>query len=806
MLRAIERGMIGTGSIGPLKAGGCIAWELFRVLVIFGIGYSTSLFAQPSITVGPTVFGNSPNSIATYWTTSTTSDSKVTATCAGGKVSSTVVAVHPFNFGTGWGVTQHGTAAVPIAVGVANNTSPTACSIVVTSCNAGGCATSSPVTSGTLAAIASQPIWFRQAGGVTKPNDQFDGRNGTALNVNCSSEGDTQYSTCNANGCFGIGQNGWGWNFVYAAFIQFINWNSAHSCPTGGLASGQNGYVLGATNYQPSNLGPISIRGAIYEGSSSNVAHIAGTQLCCFNLLKWPNGKWDRSISPQHNTGPAAPSVAGVDLPTGTNGMMADNTAVLFFPIQPFALDYGGPNGEFPVSWQAGMDGWVYSYAYFANTATPNILMVRCRVEDWPIGGVAAGNQWQRCGVYTGAQAGDDGLYDAAWTTMAIYTSGTRLIGDGTGADPYASMTLSIGNKPGVGAFPDASRFIMAVPVTTSEPAANAGIALYDLGQWPWGKPSGPIGHVPRDLTRDPYYLPAFPQWSQIGYQVTKNAVPLQGMVVMSPSGQDIFKGTTSVGVKPNQSQDGSAAWNVPLQWVVGTQTFTLPDTTSPAPLVYYDFNCFSGSISIADRSGNGFTINNGFLNYCDNFGWYNSGFATTLPSIPVYAGQQNKSLGIPYHVAQTSFTLIDCFGHLPGPPVGPIVSGESALSDSGGNMSIARSGTTATWNVSFRGTTLGAVPIADGTVGCIMIDRDGSNAVRIYSDDGLRPVTPQVLFGPTTLTGSWTPNLTVGAGSASLHGVESTLAIWAHLTDAQKIAKMNDIRKDFQTRRIPIQ
>lgn len=772
------------------------------------------VWAQPSITAGPTAVGWSPNSIGVFWTTDVASDSKVVATCAG-KISSTgAQPVHPYNIGTGWGVTAHGTSDVPISVSVANNTSPAACSITVTSCNAGGCATSSPVTSGTLAAVATTPIWFRQVGGVIKPNDQIDGRNGTVLNANCNVDGDTQFGTWSSNGnWYGICEDCFGYQRQYQANLNFIVWNTKgnRTCPSAqGVASANNGYrnpPPGGTTWSPSLMPPMSIRGALYEGSYNNGAPAGGTSICCFNILKWPNGDWSRSINPSHNTGPGAASFVGVDLTTATSNMVSDGTAKLLFPINPLCQDYGGVNGQFTCpTWQAGMDGWITFLGYPGNASfTGNALSIlQCRVEDMPVNTT---DWWSRCRIYAGTQVGDDGLYDSAWIPANSYLLATKLVGDGTSSDPYGNGLTGHGGKYNITPFPDASRFILATPVVSPQAAASGGIAFYDLGQWPWGKPVGPIGDIQRDLQREPYYQPGFPQFAPNSYNLNTNGTPLSGYITLFMSGESIMQGATAI--------DSNTAWQVPLQWTVGTKPAeTLPDTSSPAPAVFYGFQGRSGSTSIADLSGNGFTMNyvqpSGFpqgYNAFDNYGWWNSGAPNTAPgSNPIYSGQDNRSLVIPFHTVQTSFTLINCFGHVPGPPVNAIKSGEIVLIDSANNLTIARHLTTATWDVTFRGTLLGAVPIANGQVGCIVLDRDGSNNVNVYSDQTVRPVAPVALFGPTSVTGSWTPQLTFGSNTNSLYGAFSTFAIYPHLTAAQLITKMDAIRANFQTRRIGMQ
>jgi hypothetical protein len=730
-------------------------------------------------------------------------DSKVVATCST-KVSSTGVnPIHPYNVGTpsppGWAVTQHGTANVPISVSVANNISPSACGLVVTSCNSGGCISSGSVNSGTLASVATTAIWFKRAGSVQKPNDVWDGRNGTFLNANCYSEGDTQYFTWASDGNhYGIGQNSWGWNNSFAAQIQFVNWNKDHSCATGGMSSGNNKYGIQATTYQPSMMPPLSIQNILYEGSYSNAS---GN--CCFNILKWPNDNWSTSINAQHNTGPGASAVSGVDLPVGVFGMNADNSPLLLFAVLPFCQSWGGNSGQFPCSWQAGMDGWVPFIILGGIVSNP--FLGECRVEDF-----ITGNFWTRsCRVYKGTQTGDDGLYDTAWDVMSNYAaSAIKLVGDATSSDPYNAAYQTAGVKYSIQAFPDASRFILSIPITLSNPASSSGIAMYDLGQWFWGKPSGPIGQISRDVAKDPFFQPGFPQWVQSSYRTITNAATLSGYATIATSGEDEFKGTTAVGVQPTQGNDGSASRNIPMQWTAGTQTFPQSDITSPAPLVNYDFQGFSGSTGIVDRSGNGFSSTCTLINSFDNFGWINGGFPTTLNNLanqPMqYLGRENKSCGLPFNTVQSSFTLFYCFGHVPGGPINPAASGEIALSDS--SINVSRSGSSQSWSVTFK-TLSGTVVITDGTVGCVVIDRDGSNVVNIYTDDQIRPVPPLTpTIGPSTIAATWTPGLFIGNGSNSLYGAHSKLIIYPHLTAEQMIQEMNAIRKDLQARRIPIQ
>jgi hypothetical protein len=355
--------------------------------------------------------------------------------------------------------------------------------------------------------------------------------------------------------------------------------------------------------------------------------------------------------------------------------------------------------------------------------------------------------------------------------------------------------------------FPDANRFILGSQMSYQ----GQGVLYYDMGQWPWEKPTTLVGSISRDLQRDPYMQNAFPGILPNSYRLVSTS-PLSGIFVAAVSGWDTFKGTTIGGQRPVASLDGSTARNVPMIWTAMQPQFTVTDIQYPAPLVNYDMQGYTGQATVTDRSGNGFNANTSNNNLFDNYGWYNSGIVTGIDSVtgntctgnPVYSTtcRRTQSLFLPFNTTLANFTMFFCFGHVPGPPIGPVVSGEIALQD-GAGLSVVRNGATSTWTVTFLNTVLASVPIPEDSEGCIVLDKNGNN-VTLYVNSDIQPGSATA-FVTATISGSWTPSITLSANSGGLLGVVGKLVIYPHLTDAQIEAEMEAIRHDCQLRKITL-
>jgi hypothetical protein len=134
-------------------------------------------------------------------------------------------------------------------------------------------------------------------------------------------------------------------------------------------------------------------------------------------------------------------------------------------------------------------------------------------------------------------------------------------------------------------------------------------------------------------------------------------------------------------------------------------------------------------------------------------------------------------------------------------------VSGETVLAKSG-DLVVSRNGTAASWNVSVKGTVIGAVPITDGAFGAIVIRRDASGNVSLYNSSAIEsslPLTPT--FTATGITGAWSSSALTLGGSPSLYGPMSALLIWnRNLSDAELVQEVGVVRRDMAARGVTVQ
>ena len=105
-----------------------------------------------------------------------------------------------------------------------------------------------------------------------------------------------------------------------------------------------------------------------------------------------------------------------------------------------------------------------------------------------------------------------------------------------------------------------------------------------------------------------------------------------------------------------------------------------------------------------------------------------------------------------------------------------------------------------------FKGVTLGAVNITDGTIGCVAVRRDSSNNVTVYGSSAIQsslPLTPAI--GPINVPGAWGSSpLVLGDAANSLRGVFSELLVYSRaLTDAELVREMDAIRGEMNARGI---
>ena len=476
-----------------------------------------------------------------------------------------------------------------------------------------------------------------------------------------------------------------------------------------------------------------------YAGSAT-VTFLTG---CCTNIYK-TNDHWATDIVPANNTGPNAVGTHGQAAATWSY-MNSSGVSFLISPVQCDGKDYDCT----PL---AGMDGWVY-YTVFgvndvrsactilnpagtAQTVRSNCL-VRIRIEDMPITGPVdywfKALQW-----YKGTQTGDDGLYDTSWTTNYLDPSIRKL----TGIPAFTqAWLLNAGQQSSMTFVGDPfNRFVFAAvsnPCGTGSSCSN-GASIYDLGQYPWASDGVPtlVGGFNRDVQRFPYSQPGFPQLVMSSYtkiDSTHASLRVQGSGMGSMNNPSVV----GPGTPPNWTQDDYTTWLRDYTMVAGAPPVK-PTDLAGADLDY-QFDSYTGDVNLYDHSGNNHTAtdDNGHPYAFDDLGLFLYGFPGGL-SNPVYRGQfRSSTTTTGFAPTYTAMTAYACFGHVPGPPINPVASPEIALS---GNLRIARHGTMAAWDVTFNGTFLGAVPIADGKIGCIAVRRNGSNSVTVFTADALRP------------------------------------------------------------------
>ena len=403
---------------------------------------------------------------------------------------------------------------------------------------------------------------------------------------------------------------------------------------------------------------------------------------------------------------------------------------------------------------------------------------------------------------YKGTQTGDDGLYDTSWTTNYLDPSIRKL----TGIPAFTqAWLLNAGQQSSMTFVGDPfNRFVFAAvsnPCGSGSSCSN-GASIYDLGQYPWASAGVPtlVGGFNRDVQRFPYSQPGFPQLVMSSYtkiDSTHASLRVQG------SGMGSMNNPAGVGpgTPPNWMQDDYTTWLRDYTMVAGAPPVE-PTDLAGADLDYR-FDSYTGDVNLYDHSGNNHTAtdDNGHPYAFDNLGLFLYGFPGGL-SNPVYRGQFRSSTTTRgFAPTYTAMTAYACFGHVPGPPINPVASPEIALT---GNLRIARHGTMAAWDVTFNGTFLGAVPIADGKIGCIAVRRNGSNSVTVFTADALRPRTHLgPTLGPTTVSGAWSPTpITIGNYPNSILGVWSRLVFFSSArTDAQMMRDMEIIQIDLRRR-----
>ena len=757
--------------------------------VTIGAGQFASA-AGPTISVA-SLTANSPSSLKATWTTSTAATSQVLCgTAPGGPYSYFTPLLHAVQQGAPfWGVTSHSLAIT----GLPNNASGTAYYCVARSIDPSGNWTiSSEMHSGTLGPLTSTPMTVSWVSPITRPNDQVNAQNGMAAGP-CWFDGDTQYSTWAADGNqYGICEDCGGPQAGSSAGTVIYKWNDLnHHCSTA-IASGSttsssgagSGYSGGSGSLSP--IGITSVNGTMYWG----LALFGGSMnFCCSTYIK-SSDYWAHSISPQHNTGPSATPIAGIDWP-GSASTMWNRSAFIFQWLQ-YGQDYNS-SGSLP--WYAGTDGWVYVWL----TDSGRAALARVRVEDLPL---QDATKWQ---FYYGARSGDDGMYDPQWaydyTQELDFQNTSPLL---AGSWSKWSMTF----------IPDFNRF--ALVTNPQIPGGyTAGTTISDC-PYPWSMCTA-IGNVPRS----PTYINSFPGFGQLlpaTYAKTSGS-PLSSRIALSTaSGYRVSSGPMWDFYTTYINQVGLAARSNVSRPVASSNSRSahIPNGLD----LDYEFKGNSGdtllrNVSPNDPVGNynvSVSVPQAFV--FDQYGMYNFGITGSGPATCCWGSNQNYTLTTPYTNATPGpFTVLLVWAHYPalypgtsGPVAVSIPSNETVLAK-GPDLRIERNGTAAdSWNVSVAGTTVATgLSCTDGTFCAVVVRRDAAGSVTVYRSNSIQQSLPLTPDAAATVGGAWSSSpITLGS---TLIGVIAEHLVWSRaLTDTELIHELGVVRQVMAARGVTLQ
>jgi len=632
-------------------------------------------------------------------------------------------------------------------------------------------------------------------GPATRPNDQPGGLNGMPVS-SCWFDGDTQYSTWAADGnqygmCEDCGgpQNA----ATGSPAILMLKWNDKnHLCGTalayGGAQAG--GWPAG-TSWD--SIGPISVNGVIY--------HAVGRRegpFCCNSVLK-SGDYWVHSIAPQHNTGPAAAAVSGIDWPTPGNAMFSRSTLLTAW-VQ-YGQDY---NSSATLPWYAGADGWVY--ALTTDVYGPNLT--RTRIEDMPL------QDPGKRQYYSGAQNGADGLADANWSydytqSYNLETANPQL----TGSYSKFSMTY----------IPDFNRFAMVLNPQEPVSAFTAGAEIMDCA-YPWSVCTS-VGTAPRSQA----FLSHFPGFGQLlsATYSKVNSSPLESGIGLSTASGYTYamnaqwddysslmytglllgaRGDASRPLASSNSRSAHVAAGLDLDYEFGGNG---TGNTGDVVMVNQSPNDPTGIYNTAvDVAANQF---NAF--YFDQYGMYNFGFSGSGGRTGQWGDPQSYTLTTPYTKALNAFTVMVVWGHYPasvtanGTTYPLTVPSNETVAAKGTDLVIQRNGTAASsWNVTVGGVAAATgLSCADGSFCALVVRRDSANNVTVYRSNSIQaalPLTPDV---SAAAGAAWSSSaLTFGS---TLVGEMSESLVWSRaLSDAELIREMGAVRRNMAARGVAIQ
>ena len=476
------------------------------------------------------------------------------------------------------------------------------------------------------------------------------------------------------------------------------------------------------------------------------------------------------------------------------------SSVVSWFPAMwnvPYAMSGIGCPGTTGCPPIQGMDEYQYYFSTggsqnpTAFVRVPRLLLPLQRHADY------------QC--FTGTQGtAADWLDDSKWGTLPFIGGITTRNGSPctsiTGG-PYGAVTGWY--KPHVDFIPSFNRF-QASGYWDQTPSpwwgdGQRGTVL-GCGDTPAGIPP-PAGQITPDLFRNPGMTPGFPNCPP-GTWVQDSTSPLTGHQTCVVSGGP-NKGPQTGGDKGNYT----------------ISVFQVPYVDASIPKVQRALVSYSGAGRM--HIGKGLQYFANFkdpafgLRVADVTGNWTTTVAAGKPIMDQYGmilGPQaegaNTTDGITWtnrdnyivNTALTSnigaaFSAAVCFGHAPytvsvfgqsNVTVNPVVSAEIAVNYTN-TFSIVRHLATSTWDIAVRGSTIGAIPVTEGTFGCIMIVSAGTgvNGVTVYrSDDAYG--TPSLTGTASTAAASGT--LSFGSATTSLHGHLSNVLIWNRALPASEV------------------
>lgn len=447
----------------------------------------------------------------------------------------------------------------------------------------------------------------------------------------------------------------------------------------------------------------------------------------------------------------------------------------------------------------AGMDGWVYAYIDISiNLIGAGTYLGRIRIEDMALTDLS---KWQ---IYKGAHdASDDGLYDANWdTTTGKFSNGT-IFSD----DPF--IFRKYGSKIS-GLFVSGFNGWLVTIQTDNYGGFNSGGAGAYYAKYPWN-PLTYAGKIDRRVTAFQSYMPAFPHPLPGSFhQTNTNPLTVSGTVITSGVADMI--GTTG-------ANDNYTTWLRYISLVPSGANASRPKlgrgqrrhNQTGLDLLYTFTDNQLGSRTLKDSASAAGTntvtgLADASVLNLDKFGMFNFGIPTSQNgSNNVWQSPKNYSMTTPYVATLSAFTNATCFGQVPGKTVQPNVSNQIVVSKSG-DFVIRRTGTADTWDVIVKGTTIGAVPVTDNAIDCIVTTRDGSGHVALYNSSGLTQA-PLTTVATGTATGAFSSSaFTLGDGTASLHGVMVLEAWWSRALAADELVdEMSAIKNEVGNRGITL-